>query len=46
MNYKMIRIILGSLLLFEAGFMLMPHITVLFFAVAEGWLPIFEGFRP
>ena len=35
MNYKMIRNILGWLLLFEAGFMLVPLITGLCYAEAE-----------
>ncbi len=37
MNYKMIRNILGWLLLFEAGFMLVPLITGLCYAEAEVW---------
>ena len=37
MNYKMIRNILGWLLIFEAGFMLVPLITGLCYAEAEVW---------
>ena len=37
MNYKMIRNILGWLLLFEAGFMLVPLITGLCYAETEVW---------
>ena len=37
MNYKMIRNILGWLLLFEAGFMLVPLITGLCYAESEVW---------
>ena len=37
MNYKMIRNILGWLLLFECGFMLVPAVTALVFREREIW---------
>ena len=37
MNYRMIRNILGWLLLFECGFMLVPAVTALIYGEASGW---------
>ena len=37
MNYRMIRNILGWLLIFECGFMLVPAVTAIVFGEAAGW---------